>query len=412
MYKVIYILSHTPNYDYLYQKPPISYETKQGSWIGIFYNDWGNLIGNVILEYSDNSEFEFWRPDYRADQIYNHKFDNNLVHRVFPAYNVNGEVYSEEMMYKLDNIIRNEKNIILDIGINKNLINESIIDFFGKRAPIICRSLGNLSFIKTKHSLNIFKYPSKILKKQKFLKYIKQKQKYISIPEFLPLEKKFKSIIIHDNIYLFHHTIGIDDQYFNNHYNKTQYKKKLNLPPNKKVFFSSSRLHPLKQVDKLIEVFSQLNADNFTLVISGKGSNTYKDILQGIINSQKKDIRLIGFLEESELIDYYKAADYFIDASRNDGGPKSAWKAMGLGVPVITTATGNAGVFLRKHNAGCFIPKKKYNKWKKTFKRIIEGKISIQPVEVEKVRSVISWPVCAQKFINSYNFVLKDFYGE
>ena len=81
-------MSHPPAYEmYMNEpRPEINWNTPNGSWVGIGGYDWGDQLGNVVLQETDEFEFEVWQPYLRAYKIYQHTYDNDLVHKLFPAY--------------------------------------------------------------------------------------------------------------------------------------------------------------------------------------------------------------------------------------------------------------------------------------------------------------------------------------
>lgn len=417
MIKIIYLISHPPAYKmYINEpRPEINWNTPNGSWVGIWGYDWGNQIGNAVLHETNEFEFEVWQPDLRADKIYHHKFDNGLVHKLYPAYykkkNRRNILTSEKILYEIEAEGNNNK-IILQTSIQKTKINEEIINKMFSRIPIIFQSLGNLSFLQFSFSKNPIKLPGKIINYLDNIFFIK-KQKYLFISNYLPDEKiNYLKKIENSESIIYYNLIGLSNKYFNVKEGKKIYRKELGINDDEFVILSSSRLNNLKQIDKLIEALNNVSVNNMKLIITGTGDNEYIKYLNSLIEHSNKDIELKGFLDEDELIKYYIASDLFVDASLNDGGPMSAWKALATGTPVVTTATGNVGGFLRRNNAGYTIPKRIYKHWIRLFEDIIKGIIKVKSVDTNLVKQTVSWKACAKQYINNYKKVLEDFYGK
>ena len=127
-------MSHPPAYDsYIgYPKPEINWDTTNGSWVGIGGGkyDWGDQIGNDVLHENDEFEFEVWQPDLRADKVYQHKFDNGLIHKLFPAYNNNAHIKNVTVSDKIIEAIEVEisnNQIILHVDVRVIMVAKIII---------------------------------------------------------------------------------------------------------------------------------------------------------------------------------------------------------------------------------------------------------------------------------------------
>jgi len=403
-------MGNPPAYDMYENKPrpEINWNISNGDWVGIWGYDWANIIGNEVLKVTSEIDYEVWQPDYRANQVYKHEFENRLVHILFPASKVNGQLFSNEIIKYIERLKENN-NVILKIGRAKTLMSELILNKFSPYLPIINMYFGNLSSVNLKYGRNPIKWIKTYRRWKSELSHL-NKQRYISIGEYLPGEGRFKEVFIKSNQLLLHHSIGIDEKFFNEQNDKFETREKLGLPVEKKIFLSSSRLNPLKQIDKLINTFSQVESNDFILLITGAGTKEYSNYLKSLIKNQNKDIRFLDYLSDDELLLYYQAADYFVDASMNDGGPMSAWKAIAMGIPVITTATGNVGVFLKRNNAGLRIPVNMYKQWETIFTDVISDTIQIKTIDKDIVESFISWESSTKRNIANYYKVIEDFY--
>ena len=88
--KVINIVNHPPAYEGHRgrPRPEINWDLPNGSWVGIWGYEWHNIIGNHVLKVANDINYEVWQPDLRADKIYQHTFENGLVHKLFPAIQI------------------------------------------------------------------------------------------------------------------------------------------------------------------------------------------------------------------------------------------------------------------------------------------------------------------------------------
>ena len=105
------------------------------------------------------------------------------------------------------------------------------------------------------------------------------------------------------------------------------------LDANSDYFLVVSRLVPYKRVDLAVKVFNRLK---LPLVIVGTGSEKLKLRLMA-----GKNIKFVGEVTNSELVDYYQGAKALIMPQEEDFGIVSV-EAQALGVPVIAYRKGGA----------------------------------------------------------------------
>ncbi|NBC08256.1 MAG: glycosyltransferase, partial [Bacteroidetes bacterium] len=373
--------------------------------------DWGNQVGDHIRKYHPDVQFEVWQPDFRADKVYSHTFESGVTHRLFPARSQRGGIFSEALLAGLEERAANRtEQLVIQVSGRQSLLLDAILRRLAHRAPVLTQFLGALNFIDANLDFRVWRWPQRIAQRNATLEFIREKQKYILISGGLPLEPAFREKIATPSHLVFsQHTIGLPDSYFHTgSADKEELRKKWGLPPENKVFLSSSRLVPLKQIDKIVKAFGQGQMRAATLLITGAGPQAYVDKVKRLIDKQDADIRFLGFVGDEELWECYRLSDVFIDASANDGGPISGWKAMAMNLGVITTATGNVGTFLKQHNAGVLIPQKEANRWAAVLQQVASGQLEVRRIPVEKVRKVKSWAACADNMMQVYKTVLQD----
>ncbi|MEA2012314.1 MAG: glycosyltransferase family 4 protein [Verrucomicrobiota bacterium] len=117
-------------------------------------------------------------------------------------------------------------------------------------------------------------------------------------------------------------------------------KDNLGLKSNEKMFLSTCRLSPDKNLNLLFNAFAKVckNNDKIKLFIAGKGrlEKELKDLIISL--DMKKKITLLGF--RTDIKELLSACDCFILPSRREGFCLSAVEAAALGKPVIFTDTG------------------------------------------------------------------------
>lgn len=128
--------------------------------------------------------------------------------------------------------------------------------------------------------------------------------------------------------------IGVVDETKFTVANKSQAKSVFCLAPNQKVVFcgASSLKEKRKGMHLLIEVAKQLVVHNVIFLVAGS-SITIKEII---------NVKLLGELNEEQLIKAYQAADLFICPSLEDSGPMMINQSMMCGTPVVSFSTGVA----------------------------------------------------------------------
>ncbi|MCB9274498.1 MAG: glycosyltransferase [Lewinellaceae bacterium] len=412
--KVVFVIPHIPDYDDMADmpRPDINWDTPDGNWVGIWGLDWGNQIGDNILKYFPELEFEVWQPDLRADKVYSHTFESGVVQRLIPASILNGEVVSEPMMRELEKAIAvRPRGLVIQVDGRRSALSENLLGRFSDQAPILNQYLGSLSNVWPNYDFRVWRWLQRYFRAKRFLKYILEKQKYLAILDLIPRGPAFEKIAASPDKKIFRHFMGMTEDFFSEGHDKAAIRKKWNIPVGNTVFLSASRLNRLKQIVQIVNAFGKVREEACTLLICGAGSDDFKDQMNSAIEKQHNDVRFLGFLTGERLTDVYKLSDVFIDASLDDGAPFSAWQAMGTGLGVITTATGNAGGFLKKHQAGVYIPRKKVGQWTPVFEAVASGKMQIKRVPIQAVRDTIGWAVCAERKVAIYRAMLEDFHG-
>lgn len=417
MLKVIDIMSHPPSYE-AYQgkeKPPINWNLPNGSWVGIWGYEWSDQMANEILKVDDSITYEIWQPDLRADKVYQHRFENGSVHKLFPAVKKNyfeglkpvKALYSDTIVDELNKISGTEKAVVVIDGA-PTYFNINLYNLFSDRIPVVNFFSGDpIIFFSFKDG--------NILRKIHYHLLLKQREKYFSKIKnimFADIPETHKFLSSKFNMKIYTTIMGIDFDFWKIDKTKNEARKLLNIPEEPFVIFSSSRLNQLKRVDVLIKILGKLNSYNFRCYISGTGIVSYYEYLVNLIeeNKLKDKVFLVGFINDDELKNYYLASDLFVTLSYAEGGPVSAWKAMALEIPVLTTDTGNVVTALRKFNAGEIVDVSDYNSWTEKFHEILNGK-KIQVIPRKEVELLASWENVAKRFLNIYKEVYEKFYG-
>ncbi len=415
--KVINIVNHPPAYEGHRgrPRPEINWDLPNGSWVGIWGYEWHDIIGKRVLKVANDIKYEVWQPDLRADKIYEHTFESGLVHKLFPAvqkkfmhgFKFREDIYSEQLMQHLDKEINKNKPLAIHINAGYRYINIPILKKYSNKVPIVGQFYTNSSSIfdipETKHPFKLLNAYKKLWELNNYYK----KLKYI-IPSVKKgteiFEKKFGTKVFHRDFANF----GSQFDKWKCTYTREEAKKKLKIPTDKFIMFSSSRLIPVKQIDKMIEVLAQLENQNFICYISGRGTEKYEDYLKNKVTKFKMNekIRFIGYVDYDILQNYFQAADLLLSTSAQDAGPASPFQAAAMGTPAFLTATGIAEEFFEAEKAGCIVPVNDYKIWIKELNEILNGK-QIRIPENKQLTAFGDWNKVSGYYYNIYKTITK-----
>jgi len=114
------------------------------------------------------------------------------------------------------------------------------------------------------------------------------------------------------------------------------YRTKLGYSEDEFVIVSSGKFDPSKEIDTLIDAFSIVVKEypKLRLLLIGRGSNEYMNYLNSIIERNKLNgqIRILGFVDNSELTAYFNLANVGVWPGTNS---ISVIEALGTELPVI-----------------------------------------------------------------------------
>lgn len=415
---IINILPHKPDYDFKKDdpKPAINWDTPDGKWVGIYRNEIPNKLGREVLKYTSEFEYEVWQPDFRADKIYSHRFEDGLVHRLFPAKDkedLHGlkkrrQVDSPAMIEYLKAYSRDNRLVINLNGDFKHLSYE------------ILKNCGELPVLQTfRGTINlpqslIFKKRLNFLASVSYLKQHLKTKKLIDKVDFVTHQND----LYMDALGKIYHgpvaklTSGCDFSFWQK-MDKLACRKELDLPLNKKIFLTSSLLISRKQKDKLLEVFKELDKNHdFMLVISGHGTNEYEAYLKEIARPlmEKDKVRFVGYITGETLKKYYSAADLFINPSKSEGGPVSSMKAIACETPVFSTNIGNVAEQMRRNRSGILVETFNYQQWKNELEKFLLGR-PVKLFDRNEAELLYDWQKIAARFSEIYHHLYENYYA-
>jgi glycosyltransferase involved in cell wall biosynthesis len=349
-----------------------------------------------------------WQPDLRADKIYTHTFESGVVHKLFPAELMRkrhglksvSEVFSRELIDELRRTV--DDRTVIHLNAVSGVINQTII----KEFPSVPKVINFHSLISSmpiqqifrlrKNALHNFQYIARHfeLKKNRNIVYTYNNSRNIKYLERYPnrgIERIFTSID-------FNYWIPGD---------KKKAKAQFDITKPTFVFSMASRLNPHKQVDRVIEILSDLEKDkkyDFCLLIAGNGDDAYLAYLREIAKDliQKGKIKFTGYLTGNEMRTFYQASDLFISASLSEGGPTTVIKAFACQTPVFCTKSGGVDDFIAEHGGGYLEDRNDYPAWASIFRRILSKQSQPEKINRELAEKFFDWNEAAKKYIGIY----------
>ena len=147
---------------------------------------------------------------------------------------------------------------------------------------------------------------------------------------------------------------GIDFQRFNRKVKTSIIKNRLRIK-DEFVCFTVRRVTFKNGIDTLLRVAKDLKNKEIVFVIGGTGPDLEK-ARRYIELNKLNNVRLLGYIPDSELPSYYALADVFILPSKNgEGFPIVVLEAFASGTPVIATKSGGHVEFIKKDKNGFLV---------------------------------------------------------
>jgi glycosyltransferase involved in cell wall biosynthesis len=353
--KIIHILSIEPpenffNYSAEYFNSNISsieYDVLKSYpyWVGYFRADHHVVAAKELQNETDEFDIECWRPyGKNIDRIYVKEVDG-IIHKVFPSKSVNiPQVgyfsWSDEMLKHLRKTSEDNKILVnMSTGhlwFNINLAS-GISDF--KNFPLVGLHRSGGFKIHYYRNLHVFK---KILKFYYLIEY------YMDLKSVKAFDFYFSSSLTEANYMknvlgiqnAGYYMDGVDFDYFKPGGSKEELRKKLNLPPDKKILMAVGNFKSTDYgYDKLVDCYREVKKTRTDLQLVIIGGYRDQDVYQMGIDA---GVLMIERIPREQLLDFYRASDFYTQAIFgellvNSGGFGSALiEALACGLPVIS----------------------------------------------------------------------------
>lgn len=166
-----------------------------------------------------------------------------------------------------------------------------------------------------------------------------------------------------------------------------------------KLFFLA-RFAYNKGIGILLSAIDQLNKlgyeDKIEFYLAGKGP-LYEEVK---LKNDKRNVHLLGFISDDELVDYYKNSDAFIFPTLFEGMPTVVLEAMSYKLPIIVSDTGATAELVDNSN-GWLIEKNNVNQVVSSvisfFQKTKSEKEVLAKNSFLKVEKYFNWEKVAQK---------------
>jgi len=131
--------------------------------------------------------------------------------------------------------------------------------------------------------------------------------------------------------------------------NKNKIRESFGVEDNTQMWVLPARLISIKGILPFLELLNDIS--NVRLFLLGDGEQ--KDEILRIITKEKLNVVITGFVQQTEIINYYAAADLFVLPSIKDPSPLSPIEACAAGLPLLVSSRiGNLEDVLKNNTNG------------------------------------------------------------
>lgn len=382
-----------------------------------FNNDkqnWFFALGDQMMnKYGDKLNIEIWQPEPKIKDIILKKYNNGLIHKLFPAlyinkYTITGikkKLFSDSILIKLDKEL-DRTNVILHFRATREYFTNKIVRKNYKK--VIC--LGQFT-INITNRLNVSNYFF-VRKYYVWLRSIMPYKKFLrKVNNIIPgTQNDINAEPFFNELNVFYRkncaNFGLDVKYWDKEQVDTQQVKDEFGCHNYKILLISSRLVEEKRIIEIIKAISRIKTDvSFKLIITGNLHTEYGEMVKSMVKKLiPSNVIFTGYVSEKKLRDLYAISDLFISNSIVEAGPFSVYIAYLMGVPVLQTKVGIGYEFAVKQNASWLISSEQNRNEKEMqflLKDFFNGKRP-ENLDRKSVISYFSWDLISQYYFNVY----------
>lgn len=202
---------------------------------------------------------------------------------------------------------------------------------------------------------------------------------------------------------------GVNTNKFKPVSNKRKLRKGLGLSEDNLIILSLGRLTYQKQPQKLLEVFSiiEKEIENVTLVFAGNGK-LFDELKEYALNKNINNIKFLGYVPDEILPDLCATSDYFIIASKYEGGEPilTLAEAMASGLPSIVSNIQNFK-FIEDAKAGIVVDFSKIERTADTIVEYLKKDNSNHSINArEYVVKNLDWKIIAERYVEEFEKII------
>ena len=171
--------------------------------------------------------------------------------------------------------------------------------------------------------------------------YFEEKRMYRLVDAVICLTEEFKEFVNEfydvpqNKLYAINN--AWQQKVVNNNLSRLELRQKLGLEENEKIIVFTGRQHPVKGLNQLFKAFENVyrKEKNIRLVIIGKNPNVeeYTKLMPTALSR----VIYTGYIKQSDIVDWYRAADIGILPSYNEQCSYSGIEMLMLGMLVVST---------------------------------------------------------------------------
>jgi glycosyltransferase involved in cell wall biosynthesis len=155
------------------------------------------------------------------------------------------------------------------------------------------------------------------------------------------------------------YTVGIERPGIPKIFNPINHRVKVKKMELRSGFIFSGRLEKIKNIDRIMKIYSKLSKDiqeANPLFIAGMGTQeVYLKEYAATLPLYGK-INFMGNMDNDDLIEFESSKKILVMASSQEGFPMAIAEALSIGIPVISTDTGDIARILKSNENGFLLP--------------------------------------------------------
>jgi glycosyltransferase involved in cell wall biosynthesis len=196
---------------------------------------------------------------------------------------------------------------------------------------------------------------------------------------------------------------GVDLDRFNVKYNKSKLRTKFKIPTDKFVCLTIRRLTFKNGIENFLNIAKLCDQKKTLFLLGGTGPDAEK-IKNYIQQNEIKNIKLLGFVKDEDLAQYYALSDVFILPSINgEGFPMVVLESFSSGVPVLATRSGGHIEVIKKDKTGYLVDTNKSHEMSEKIDHLIKNEKLLKALSKtcrELVETKLSWKQNITQFEN------------